>query len=93
VVVRRELDAFSCRTGLDPQCGTGLEPLVGDGFAASAEADDLVAGFRLGYRDEALRGPDSFVGFEAPETVVEAAVGGDAEGGGFLLVVWVGTEA
>ena len=62
-------------------------------LAVSAEADDLVSGLCLGYRDQASRGPDTLIGFQAPETVVEALVRGDAEGRSFLLVVWVGTEA
>src|SRR5215210_5801016 len=93
MVVRRELYAFFRRAGLDPQCRSGLEPLVGNDLATSVEADDLISRLCFGYRDQALRSPDTFVGRQAPETVIEALVRGDAEGRGFLLVVWVGTEA
>src|SRR5215216_7194003 len=92
VVVGCELEAFFRRAGLNFQCRTRLEPLISYGLVASTEPDDLIAGLHLGYWNQTPRGPNALVGFQTPETVVEALVRGDTEGRGFLLVVWVGTE-
>ena len=72
-------------------CGGWVSPafeLQGHARAIGEVGDRFCEVQRLEIHNEL----DSVPASQAAETVVEALVRGDAEGRGFLLVVWVGTE-